>query len=361
MLVAGYNPVEAYGALFRGVFSKPKYIATVVIRATPIILTGISFIVAFRSGIFNIGGEGQYIVGTIAAVIVGSKLSLPPGIHMIAALLVAFAAAALAGALIGILKTKFGVHEVISCVMFNWLMFYLNNYMITLSWLKKPGGIQASIETLPSSWSLVARAWKFSPEGITKLANSSSPFAEMLLKTDLNWGIAIAIFVAICVHLLFKKTVKGYEFRAVGANPNASRLAGIHTDRITIQSMAISAAISGLAGGLMITGVMPHRIAQLQAMEGYGFAGIAVALIGGNSPIGSVFAGLFYSALTYGGASIQTKIGAPGEIITIVIGAIVYAISISAVFTRLFGKRDLIRERIKRAKEPGSVKGVGHE
>ncbi|MEG1753843.1 MAG: ABC transporter permease, partial [Christensenella sp.] len=173
LLVAGYNPLEAYGALFKGVFSKPKYIAQVIIKSTPIILTGISFVVAFKSGLFNIGGEGQYIMGALTAVIVGSKLDLPPGLHFVVVILMAMVMAGLLGAFVGLLKTKFGVHEVISCVMLNWIMLYLSNFLITTPWLKKPG-TEASIEASTSAWSVMLNSWKTSDAGMAQLTHSNS-------------------------------------------------------------------------------------------------------------------------------------------------------------------------------------------
>lgn len=338
LAIAGYNPLEAYGALFKGVFSKPKYIAQVIIKSTPIILTGISFVVAFKSGLFNIGGEGQYIMGALTAVIVGSKLDMPPVLHFIVVILMAMVMAGLLGAFVGLLKTKFGVHEVISCVMLNWIMLYLSNFLISTSWLKHPSA-EASVEADPSAWSVVLNSWKTSDAGIEQLTNSNSPLAEVLLKTDFNYGILVAVIVAIGVYFLYKNTKKGYELRAVGINPHASQLAGIKVNKNVIISMAISAAIAGLAGALTITGIMPHRVTQLSTLEGYGFAGISVALIGGCSPIGSIFSGIFYSMLTYGGASIQSEIGAASEIMDIVIGVIIYMIAIASIFIMIANRK----------------------
>ncbi len=344
LAVAGYDPGQAYAALFKGVFSKPKYFAQVVIKSTPIILTGISFVVAFKSGLFNIGAEGQYIAGALAAVIVGSQLSLPPVMHFLVVVLAAMITAGLVGAFIGWLKARFHVHEVISCVMINWIMLYLSNYLITLDWLKKPG-TEASFEAQTTSWSVIANGWKTSEEGVKQLAGSDSPFAEVLLKTDLNYGIFIAILVGILVYLLYKNSVKGFQLRAVGLNPHASRLAGIAVNKNIIHAMMISAAIAGLAGALTITGVMPHRVTQLAMHEGYGFAGISVALIGGGSPIGSIFSGLFYSMLSYGSASIQSEVGAASEIMDIVVGVIIYMIAISSFIVMILNKRLSDKER----------------
>ncbi len=344
LAVAGYNPFGAYGALFQGIFSKPKYMAEVVIKGTPIILTGISFVVAHRSGWFNIGGEGQYIAGTIVATIVGSKLSLPPVLHFFVVVLAAVLAAALIGAFVALLKIKFHVNEVIPCIMLNWIMLYLNNYLVSTPWLKKPG-TEASYEVLQSSWSVIAGAWKTSEAGRQQLASSKSPFSEMLLKTDLNYGILIAVVIAILIFFLYQKTLRGYNLRAVGANPSAARLFGIRVERNRIAAFALSAAIAGLAGALTITGTQPHRLTKLVASEGYGFAGIAVALIGA-SPIGCIFSGLFYAMLTYGSASIQSSTGVPSEIIDIVSGSIIYFIAISTWFRKTILRTGRIKRKV---------------
>ncbi len=338
LVLTGYNPLEAYGALFSGIFSKPKYIAQVVIKSTPIILTGLSFLVAFKSGLFNMGAEGQYLTGSIVAAIVGSKLDFPGGIHFLAVVVSAVTASALLGAVIGILKTKWGVNEVISCIMFNWFLLYLNNYLITTPWLKKPNA-EASYEIHETAWSLVAGKWKTTEKGIAALSGSGSPFAEMLLRTDLNYGIVIAVIVAVIIYILYKKTTTGYRLQSVGANINASRLSGIPVEKNIICAMALSAAISGLAGALTITGMMPHRLSQLRVHEGYGFSGIAVALIGANSPIGCIFSGLFYSMLEYGSSSIQSKTGAASEIMDLVIGTIIFFIAISSLFRIVLKKK----------------------
>ena len=337
LALTGYHPLEAYGALLSGFFSKPKYIAQVVVKSTPIILTGLSFLVAFKSGLFNMGAEGQYLTGAITATIVGSKLELPGGLHFLAAVVSAITASALLGAVIGILKTKWGVNEVISCIMFNWILLYLNNYLITIPWLKKPDA-EASYEIRESAWSLVAGKWKTSQEGIAALTESNSPFAEMLLRTDLNYGIVIAVITAAAVGVLYKRTTIGYRLQSVGANIAASRLSGIGVEKNIIGAMTLSAAISGLAGALTITGMMPHRLSQLMAHEGYGFAGIAVSLIGANSPIGCIFSGLFYSMLEYGSLSIQSETGAASEIMDLVIGTIIFFIAISSLFRIVLGK-----------------------
>lgn len=330
LVVAGYNPIEAYAAMFRGIFSKPKYLAQVIIKSTPLILTGLSVAFAFKTGLFNIGAEGQYLIGSMTAVLVGTQLQLPPVIHFFVVILIAALVAGLWGALSGFLKSRFGIHEVITCIMLNWIALYLNNYMLNLPWLKKPGS-ESSYEISQNAWSVVMQNFKTSPEGREYLM-SNPILADTILKTDLNYGILVAVIVVVLVWFVLNRTSKGFELRSVGFNPDASKFAGIDVKKNIILSMFIAGALAGLAGALQITGVMPHRITLLAAHEGFGFDGITVALIANNSPIGCIFAGLLFGALKFGSTSIQSVVGAPSEIINIVIGTIVFFIAMSSVF-----------------------------
>ena len=201
--IAGYNPAAAYASMISGIFSKPKYIVQVIIRATPLIFTGLSISFAFKTGMFNIGAEGQAIMGMVAAVVVGYCIELPPVIHFIAVALAAIAAAGLWGALVGVLKAKFGIHEVISGIMLNWITLYFNNFMIGMPWLKKPQ-TEASYEVLPSSWIVILNEWKTSDAGREWLLDGTHPIlGDVLIKTDLNYGIFLAIASAFLVSVSY--------------------------------------------------------------------------------------------------------------------------------------------------------------
>lgn len=347
LVVAGYDPIAAYSAMFRGIFGKPKYLVQVLIRSTPIILTGLSVAFAFKTGLFNIGAEGQYIIGSLAAVLVGYLVPLPAGIHFVAVVLAAMAAAALWGALVGVLKAKFGIHEVITSIMLNWIALYLSNYFVTLPFLKKPGA-DASYEVLTSSWCVVLNNWKTSPAGREWLLGGEHPvLADVLIRTDLNYGILVAVAAVAIVWFVLNRTTKGFELRAVGHNSDASKFAGINVKKNIVLSMAIAGLLAGLAGALMVTGTMPHRISTLAAQEGFGFDGISVALVANSSPWGCLLSGLLFGALKYGGASIQSEIGAPSEIINIVIGTIVFFVAMSSIFRML---ADYLEKREKEGK-----------
>ena len=328
--VSGFNPIEAYTSLITGTMGRPRFIAQVLIRSTPIILTGLSVAFAFKTGLFNIGAEGQYIIGAATAALVGYHLQFPPVIHFFVVIIVAMFFAGCWGGIAGFLKAKFGIHEVITTIMLNWIALYLNNFIINLPAVKKPN-TESSFEVLESSRSVILGAYKHSEEGRAALSNNDF-LREVILRTDLNYGIIVAIFACILVRFILNKTTTGFELRGVGENKDAAEFAGVNVKKNTFMAMFIAGAIAGLAGALQIVGTHPNRITVLAAHEGFGFDGISVALIAASNPIGCIFSGLFFGILKYGALSIQSDIGAPSETINIVIGTIVFFIAMSSVF-----------------------------
>ncbi len=324
LLITGFNPLEAYGIMIKGIFGQPRYIAWTIIRSTPLILTGISVAFAFRTGLFNIGAEGQFIVGTIVAALVGYFWNLPPVIHVIVAIVMGTLAAALWGGIAGLLKSKFGINEVISTIMLNWVAFYSNNFFVLWDKFKRPNK-DASHRILESANIQILGKWKATEAGKAWIANNK--FFGDIFKTPFNWGIVIAIIIAFLTKYIIENTTLGYQLRAVGHNKNAAEYGGIDVNKNMIRSMMIAGGISGLAGVLHVLGVS-HEIAILAAMEGFGFDGIAVSLIAGNNPINCIFAGLLFGGLKYGGQKIQPAMGAPSEIINIMIGSIIFFIAI---------------------------------
>lgn len=336
LAVSGYNPARAIGALISGIFSKPKYVANVIIKSTPIILTGLSVAFAFKTGLFNIGAEGQYIIACVLATIVGMKLNLPAPIQIPVVILSGVAMGMLWGGIVGLLKAKFGIHEVITSIMLNWIALYFSNFISNLALFHKPN-TTGTYPVNSSSYTMLLPRWKTSNAGLAFLSHNKT-LSDILLKTDINFGILVAILMAILLWFLLYHTTKGFELRAVGFNRDASEFAGISVQRNIIQSMLIAGALSGFAGALTITGTAPHCISILSVFENNGFNGLSVALIAGSSPIGCIFAGLLFGGLLYGGQSIQSTMGAPSEIINIMIGTIVFFVSLTKVVPILADK-----------------------
>ncbi|MCP4022861.1 MAG: ABC transporter permease [Desulfobacteraceae bacterium] len=332
LLIAGFNPVEGYFAILKGIFSKPKYMSYVVIYSTPLIITGLSVAFAMRTGLFNIGAEGQYIVGAMVAAMAGYYFHLPMVLHIIVCIFLAALAAAAWGGLAGFIKAKFGVHEVISTIMLNWTALYLSNWAVTLKSFGKQGTGKSFAIQETARIDLFGQ-WKITEAGIDFIR--SHKVLGDILKSPVNLGILAAFLLAFLMWYTLNKTTLGYQLRAVGYNPNAAEYGGINVNRSIVTSMCIAGGLAGTAGALQIMGVS-HRIAKLATMEGYGFDGIAVSLIGNNTGIGSVLAGFLFGSLKYGGSKIQDAIDAPTEVINIMVGTIILFVAMPKLIKLIF-------------------------
>ena len=336
LLVTGFSPSQSLAVMFNAIFSRPKFIINVILKSTPIILTGLSVAFAFKSGLFNIGAEGQYIASTIASTLVGIIFDFHPIIQIPLVILAGVLAGAIVGGIVGLLKSRFGIHEVITSIMLNWILLYLCNYVANSQTFHKP----ESDGTYPinhSGFTLLFYDWKFSQEGRAFLKENPI-LNDIILKTDFNLNFLIAVVMAVLMWMVIYKTRKGYEFRTSGLNPDAAENAGINVNKNIFYTMIIAGALSGLAGALSITGTSSHNIHVLSIFEIYGFNGLSVALIAGSSPIGCIFAGLMFSGLIYAGQSLQFKTGAPSEIVNIMIGVIVFFVALVRIIPVIVNK-----------------------
>lgn len=341
LLVSGTNPIEAYKVIFFGAFGKPKYISWTIVKAVPLILTGLSVAFAFNTGLFNIGAEGQYIVGSIGALVVGLLVDLPPVLHGLVALLAGALCGYIWGAIVGILKAKFEVNEVISSIMMNWIGFYLSNYLLSFPILRNIESDNSySIKNTASI--KILGAWKTSEAGRAVLANNK--FLRDILNPPVNFGIIIAIVAAFVIWYILKKTTLGYELRAVGFNDKAAEYGGISINKSIVTSMGIAGILAGLAGAITVLGVSGN-IGIMAGQEGYGFDGMAVALIAGNNPFGTIPAALLYAGLTYGGGKLTT-IGTYSEVVKIIVGIMILFIAMPKLldmirfFSNKWSKKD---------------------
>ena len=308
---------KAYGKLFSCVTSL-KGFSYVIVYAVPYIVVGLSVAFSFRTGVFNIGAEGQFVVGSMAAACTGILLpDLPKPVLIPLCFLAAMAAGAVWGIIVGILKTKRGINEVLSMIMFNWVAFYLSNFIASRPAIKSDGSAEATKTISDNARTLL----------------SADFIKEHGLCSTANWGIIVAIVMMIIVWFVIEKTTLGYQLKAVGFNKYAAEYAGINVNGNILTALAISGALSGLGGALQIMG-MGGRISIFSAQEGFGFAGIVVALIGCSNPFGVLIAGNFYGALTYGGSKLNL-VGTPTQLINVIIGTIVFFISISVIFSTL--------------------------
>lgn len=328
LLIAGHNPFKVMFNLVYGVVNTPTSISYTLINMAPLLLTGVAAAFAFRTGLFNIGIEGQFLIGSVAASIAGIYFDLPPFIHAIVCMMVAILAGGLFGAIVGFLKAKFNVNEVISSIMLNWIALYFNNFVLTWESIRQPNS-DFSYNIAQSASIRVLENWKTSEAGMEFLSNHS--FLKNFFKAPVNYGLLIGILVAIAAWFVLKKTTLGFELKAVGYNKDAAKFSGISVNKKIMQAMFISGAIGGLAGAVDVLGVT-HRIGVLSLMPGVGFDGIAIALIALNNPIAVIPSALFFAALKYGGGKLTLSVGVPGEIVSIIIGFIVFFISIPFIF-----------------------------
>ncbi|WP_035571936.1 ABC transporter permease [Halonatronum saccharophilum] len=313
VLLSGYNPIQAYHALLYGAFGSLNNIADTLLATTPLIFTGMAVAFAFRCGLFNIGGEGQLLVGGLTAAWVGTFQGIPMLIHLPLTVMAAMLAGALWVFIPAILKAKLGVHEVITTIMFNYIAYSLVAY-ISLKVLARPGTVQT--HTIEES----AKFWRFS-----NLIDMHS---------YLNIGFVIALAVLVIVYYLLWKTTIGYEIRAVGISPDAAEYGGINSARNIVIALMISGMLAGLAGAERALGLFYNYRSGFSAE--YGFTGIAVALLGRNHPLGVLLAALLFGILSNGRTYMNMMAGVPVDLVVILQAVIILFVSADLVFRRLF-------------------------
>jgi general nucleoside transport system permease protein len=298
MLVTGSDPIATYEAIWKGtglqwVFPwttgadrdlAASNLQQTLIITTPLILTGLAVAFAFRAGLFNIGGNGQYIVGSIAAVWVGSSFAdMPSFLHIVLAILAACAAGAFWAGIAGVLKATVGAHEVISTIMLNWIAVWVGIWLFSLG-----GPLQNEAQkSIPVS------------EDVVEGAKLPVFWGDPVLQ-GLHIGIFIALFAVIVFWILLNRSTIGFEVRAVGFNPEAARYSGMSVGKNYILVMAVCGLFAGLAGSMDVLG-WQFRIATNDIqIANLGFIGIAVALLGRNTAVGTVAAALLFGALLSG-------------------------------------------------------------
>ena len=296
MLACGYQPVKAFAAMYEGALGGTRQITETFVKTCPLLLTGLAVAFAFRCGIWNIGAEGQYLIGTLMATWVGtSALNLPPLVFIPVILVAGAFAGGLWASIAGLLKAYRGVQEVISTIMLNFIALELVRYAVD------GGPLQEATKSYQQSERIVANA--ILPRIIPK---TWIPFNRFHL------GILIALLVAVALYWVLFRTVLGYEVRAVGQNRRAAETAGISVTRNTVIAMLISGGLAGLAGTIELIGLSPHRLYQVA--PGYGYTAIAVALLGRLHPIGVIFSALLFGVLQAGSEEMQMVAQVPSKL-----------------------------------------------
>lgn len=297
-----------FGAILTGGFSDMKSLGQVLYFATPIIMTGLSVGFANKTGLFNIGASGQFIVGAYAAIVVGVKCTFLPGFLLcFAALVAAMLAGALWGSIPGFLKAYCNVNEVIACIMMNYVGMYLVNFLIT----------KTVFDSLKNQSMRVAKDANLPKLGFDLVFRDGNNVSSA------NSGILVAALMAVIVYIVIEKTTFGYELKACGLNRDAAKYAGINEHRSIVYSMVIAGAMAGLGGALLYLAGSGKGIDVVDVLAAEGFNGIPVALLGLNNPIGIIFSGLLIAYLTVGGFNMQLYDYAP-QVIEIIIAIIIY-------------------------------------
>jgi len=308
----------AYAARFGGSLGSVNAVSETLTAAAPLILAGLGVALAFRAGLFNIGAEGQLLLGGLAAVVVGFSFGgLPWFIHLPLALIVGALVGAGWAAIAGWLKAATGAHEVITTIMLNFIAFRLSDYLLRNPPIQRVGRSDPISKTvLPSAQLPPILSW-----------------IDPNLDLRLHAGIILAILAVAFVYWLLFRTTIGFEFRAAGLNPDAARYAGMRSGVIVVVVMALSGALCGLAGANQVLGVLGRASPNFSA--GIGFDAIAVALLGRSHPLGVAFAGLLFGALDAGGRQMQVDAGVSLDLISVVQALVIIFIAAPLLMRRL--------------------------
>ena len=302
MLLAGANPLVGFYALFQGALGGTPQISETLVQTTSLLFPSLAVAFAFRAGLFNIGAEGQLIVGGLLAGVIGARLD-GPGYLTIPLLLIAGAVGgALWSSIAGLLRARFGGSEVIATLMLNIVAALLANYLV-VGPLHSPGAAGPETAELPhASW-----------------------LPTLIPGTRLSIALPIALVLAAVLRYVFDRTIFGYELRAAGSAPEAARRAGINLPRMAFVAMALSGAMAGLGGATIVTGVL-HRF-NVSLSPGYGFIAIAVALVGDLDPLRIIIASFAFGILQSGALTMQALAQVPKDVVTFVEGLAILALA----------------------------------
>jgi len=311
-----YDPVAGYLGLFIGAFGNTVALAETLSYSMPLALTGLTFAIGIRTGLFNIGSEGQVYMGALAAVAIGSaSLSYAGHAHVALTLIGSALFGMLWASIPALLKVYRGVHEVLSTIMLNWTAYYITMY-VSSQILVDPARPEKTLSVL-----------------------ESSRFSIIVSGTTLTGGIFISIATALAYYFLISRSVLGYEISLLGSGTDVARYAGVNVRKIMIYSFLLGGIASGIAGSLLVIARPPTYAiyGTLGNIWGYGFEGIGVALIGRNNPIGIILASILYGGIKNGGRFMEYYAGIDSDLVKAINGLIVISLSMPELF-RIFGR-----------------------
>lgn len=328
--ILGSTVGNAYLALFQGAIYDPNLaegkgffagfypLSETMVATAPLILCGLSVALAFKSGLFNIGAQGQFIFGAIGASYIGFRYEMPIWAHIFLAILAGIVLSAIWGGIVGLLKAKTGAHEVIVTIMLNYIAAKFILFILSTKYFLRPGRLDPIAPPVKESAMLPG-----------------------LFGADyrVNIGIFIAIGAAVFIWWLLNRSVIGFRFRAVGANSSAARTAGISVSAAMVSTMAISGALAGLGGAVHTLGNQ-YELTDTVAAS-FGFDAITVALLGRGTPLGVVLASFLFAGLRVGGQTMQANVGVPVEIVLVIQALVVLFIAAPDLVKRIFRLRNL--------------------
>ncbi|NCB41798.1 MAG: ABC transporter permease [Clostridia bacterium] len=324
IVITGNNPITAYLALFKGSLGSLPGFGETLYKVTPILFTGLAAAISFRCGLFNIGGEGQYVMAAISTVAVAwYGQDLPRMILIPLILLVGFFVGGMWGAIAGFLKAKRGINEVISTIMLNWIALYISNYLVRI-----PLSPNVLAGDTPAGHTVII-------SDVAKLTKFKEIFPAFGYSSA-HTGILIALAAAVIMWFILFKTTVGYEIRTVGLSPLAAEYGGINNAKNTVLAMFLSGGLAGLGGAVQISGLV-FMVNQSSMLPGYGFIGLSVALVGCSHPLGCIPAALLFGILENGSRQMQLA-GIPSEITSIISGVILVFIA-GSLLVKIVGDR----------------------
>ncbi|MHB0978607.1 MAG: ABC transporter permease [Thermoleophilia bacterium] len=335
MAAFGFDPIQGYSGLFRYAFLSDFNITITILNSVPLVFTGLAVAFAFRCGLFNIGAEGQLLVGSLFAGWLGTLVHLPMILTVPLLLVVGTVVGAAWALLPGVLKATTGAHEVITTMMMSWIGLYLTSYLVK--------------NVLMDPRSTIPASDKITDQARLLTLDKALPFL-FRAPTRLHLGVFLAVIVAVFIWYLLTRTSLGFEVRAVGANPFAAEAGGVSIRRNIILALLISGGLSGLAGTVEILGL--HYRVYDRFSSGYGFTGITVALLAKNHPLGVIPAAILFGALTNGGAGMQLQAGIPVDIVDVLSGVIIFLVAAEEL-VKAFGRKRAKRQAADRAAAGG--------
>lgn len=318
ILLSNANPMDAYTNFFKGIFGNLNGFCEVFVKATPLIFTGLGCAVAFRTGFFNIGAEGQFYMGALAAS--GVALGMPevPGIlRIVLAIAAGFLAGGLWALIAAVFKAKLGISEIIVTIMLNYIAINLIGLAVR-TFLMDPAG------SVPQSAKI----------------DESAQLAQILPPTRLHAGFLIALAAVVLIWFILEKTTLGYEIKVVGFNKRAAACNGISVMKNIVISAFLSGGLAGIAGVVEVLAIQKKLLEGISSNCGY--TAVLVALLAGNNPIGVVFAAVGMAAMQVGANTMQRQLGVPSAIVDILIGLVVLLILAKGLMSRKKAKKQMV-------------------